>query len=375
MSISIITNFFVLAIVGILIFGVPVLITVLNIWNFFSKRKIIPQVLVLLTIILGILFYLIYRDIYSVTNEEWNTALYLREYHNPISGEYLISFIVLLALSIASLLILVFVPAKKLSPVAACFALAGILIGNVLNVIFALHVAPLFFKKTPPYIEGLIQCMPLLFHFNIFVLSLYYVQKQILEQIALMNEKIEKTNSERLKKIYSFLKKVSHWNAAVFVALIPLVIVLEIVLILFGQGADGPVKMFTMTADWTFSLQLPPPPLEYNGHYLCTVAAGGHKKVVKPLRFGKRRGATIIVNRQLMVANAFEELIAEKAPRFHKIVRNFYDAHGYPLSKIITNPFRADVVYFLMKPLEWLFAFTLYLFDTNPEERISRQYS
>ena len=150
---------------------------------------------------------------------------------------------------------------------------------------------------------------------------------------------------------------------------------IEIILILFGQGAAGPVKMFTMTADWTFSQQIPPPPHEHTGHYLCTVAAGGHKKLVKPLRFGNRRGSKIIVNRQLMVANAFEELVAEKAPALHKKIRRFYDSHGYPLSKIITSPLRADIVYLLMKPLEWSFAFTLYLFSTNPEERISRQYA
>ena len=114
--------------------------------------------------------------------------------------------------------------------------------------------------------------------------------------------------------------------------------------------------------------------MEYEGHYLCTVAAGGHKKVVKPLRFGKRHGAVIIVNRQLCVANAFEDLIHERTPKFHKKVRNFYDTHGYPLSNIITTPLRADIVYVLMKPLEWVFLLVLYTFDTDPEKRISAQY-
>jgi len=137
---------------------------------------------------------------------------------------------------------------------------------------------------------------------------------------------------------------------------------------------DGPVKAFTMTADWTFSTQVPPPPIEYEGHYLCTVAAGGHKEVVKPLRYGKRRGAIIIVNRQLCIANAFEDYIQEKMPKFHKIIRTFYDTYGYPVSKHITTPHRADVIYILMKPLEWIFLLFLYTFDTNPEGRIKRQY-
>ena len=157
--------------------------------------------------------------------------------------------------------------------------------------------------------------------------------------------------------------------------MLPLAAVLEIVLILCGQGADGTVQAFTQTADWTFSQQLPPPPLEYQGHYLCTVAAGGHRKLVRPLRLGYRRGAVIVVNRQLAVANAFEELLQERLPRLHRLVRHFYNNHGYPLSQKITTPFRADLVYLLMKPLEWLFAAVLYLFDLAPECRIARQYT
>ena len=129
-----------------------------------------------------------------------------------------------------------------------------------------------------------------------------------------------------------------------------------------------------ISADWTFSKQTPPPPSDYEGHYLCTVAAGGHKKVVKPLRFGSRRGATIIVNRQLCIANAFEEVIQIKFPSFHRMVRHIYDTYGYPLSKLIINPLRADVVYIIMKPLEWIFLLFLYLVDVRPEQRIRNQY-
>lgn len=360
---------------AILFIGLPVVITALNVWNVFAKRKLIPKTLLFLTVILGLCFYCVYLAAFNVTSVEWSEAVVVHEHHVPIAGDYCISFVALIAAGIVSLFTLALVPAEKLSPLVAAFSLAGMLIGNALNLFFALHVAPLFFTREPPYFEGVIQCFPLLFHFNILLLSIYYARKQILGQIPLMDEKIERTNSPGLKKLYSFIKKVSHWPVVVFAALVPLSVLIEIVLILFGQGVAGPVKMFTMTADWIFSRQIPPPPLEYSGHYLCTVAAGGHRKVVKPLRFGNRRGAKIIVNRQLMVANAFEELIAERAPQFHKKIRGFYDAHGYPLSKIITTPFRADAIYILMKPLEWIFTISLYLFCTNPEERISRQYA
>lgn len=95
---------------------------------------------------------------------------------------------------------------------------------------------------------------------------------------------------------------------------------------------------------------------------------------MKPLRFGTRRGETIIVNRQLCIANAFEELIRERLPVFHKKIRSAYDTYGYPLSKHITNPIKADIVYYVMKPLEWFFLLVLYMLDTRPEKRISNQY-
>lgn len=136
--------------------------------------------------------------------------------------------------------------------------------------------------------------------------------------------------------------------------MIPLLAVMLLILVLFGQRPDSIVKAFTETADWTFSQQIPPPPDYSQGHYLCTVAAGGHAKLVKPQRMGLRRGDKIVVNRQLCVANAFEELIQDKLPRFHKCVRSFYDKHGYPISQHISTKLRADVVYILMKPLEFI---------------------
>ncbi|MBO6193359.1 MAG: hypothetical protein J6O00_04175 [Clostridiales bacterium] len=165
-----------------------------------------------------------------------------------------------------------------------------------------------------------------------------------------------------------YLFYVYHFNVLLLSAL------LEVFFVLAGQGLDAPVKAFTDTADWTFSQQIPPPPLEYEGHYLCTVAAGGHGKVVKPIRLGRRRGAVIVVNRQLCVANAFEEAVAERFPALHRKIRHAYDTYGYPLSNLITTRGRADAVYILMKPLEWVFLLYLYLIDARPEERISRQY-
>lgn len=155
----------------------------------------------------------------------------------------------------------------------------------------------------------------------------------------------------------------------------PLLGILIGILFLFGQKPDAVIKAFTETSDWTLSQRVAPQNIYYDEHYLCTVAAGGHEKIVKPGRLGVRHGHQVIVNRQLCVANAFEQVLEERLPRLHKRVRHFYDTYGFPAAKLIRSRYTADVIYFLMKPLEWLFLIVLYLTDVNPEDRIAVQYT
>ncbi len=82
-----------------------------------------------------------------------------------------------------------------------------------------------------------------------------------------------------------------------------------------------------------------------------------------------------MVNRQLCVANAFEQVLEERVPAVHRGVRKFYDAYGLPISRLIRSPYASDAVYLLMKPLEWFFLMVLYLSDARPEDRIWRQYT
>lgn len=110
-------------------------------------------------------------------------------------------------------------------------------------------------------------------------------------------------------------------------------------------------------------------------HYLCTVAARGTPSLVRPERLGERNGHPILVNRQLAVANAFEDLLHARWPRFGRLARATYDRLGWPVSRYITRAWMADLVYLAMKPFEWGFYATLLLLDRDdPERRIDRMY-
>ena len=157
--------------------------------------------------------------------------------------------------------------------------------------------------------------------------------------------------------------------------ILPVFVLITLILMLFGDDYDAVSKALTETTTWGFSQHDHPPHLPHQGHYLCTVAACGSPQLVKPLRWGIRGKQRIIVNRQLQIANAFEELIADLSPTLHRFIRKNYDCYGYDLSKKIKSRWASNLTYILMKPLEWGFLLCLYTFCLRPEEKIRRQYS
>lgn len=164
----------------------------------------------------------------------------------------------------------------------------------------------------------------------------------------------------------------------IFLLCLPILLLLTALLLLVGQKPDSMIRAFTDTykhgfSQWDYKCQN----VECGGHFLCSVAANGHAKFVKPQRLGIRNGGTIICNRQLLVSNAFEELLQEHFPRLHRVVRLQYNKVGPLIHRhygIFNNKFVSDFIYVAMKPLEWFFLLTLYTVDRNPENRIAKQY-
>jgi hypothetical protein len=163
-----------------------------------------------------------------------------------------------------------------------------------------------------------------------------------------------------------------------FVLCLPILMVLSAVLLLFGQKPDSMIRAFTDTyrhglSQWDYMCEN----VTCGGHFLCSVAAQGHTQLVKPQRMGERGGHRIVCNRQLLIANAFEELLEQHLPRTHRLIRRKYNRVGNLIHcyyGVFSNPYVADLIYLLMKPLEWTFLAALYTFDRQPENRIAQQY-
>jgi hypothetical protein len=147
---------------------------------------------------------------------------------------------------------------------------------------------------------------------------------------------------------------------------------------LFGQKPDSFIRAFTDTYKHGFSqLDYECLNVSCGGHFLCSVAAMGTPALVKPTRKGWRHGNPIQCNRQLLIANAFEDWLMEKFPTTHHLLRTQYNRVGkliHAYYGVFERTWVSNLVYVFMKPLEYFFLICLYLFDRFPERRIAMQY-
>ena len=320
-----------------------------------KKKKKQPTIVLwfgLFGCFLEAIFIFIVKD---MTFYDWSEPLINSQKHALIwSGAYP-TFFTFAALTLLALIIYSYRDANSLSPLANIFCISGILGGEVLLLVFdnQLQVAS----------------------FHTFFLLIYSINLLWVRIKEWQEDRTEITYENRLLQYFhQLLNKSRNWPWLAVLLTLPTLALVVLILMLFGQQPDSMIKAWTNTADWAFSQKIPPQNLIIDEHYLCTVAAGGHEKVVKPQRMGVRHSHPVVVNRQLCIANAFEQVLEEKTPCFHRFLRRNYDRYGYPFAKHIKKKWAMDLIYYLMKPLEWIFLLVLYLVDRKPENRIAMQY-
>lgn len=375
--------------------GIPVCLTIYNFYNFFAAKKKQeklqkpqelqePQKLMkqkklqkqrenrrlasYATMILGPGFMAVLYSMWGPV--EWQEPVVMGgggfELHAPVAGPFMLSIIFLAVIAIAGYLVL-YTRKTRLPPLMIVFCVAALYIGCGLGIACIIQIAPNL-NEAFVYI-AVEEYFMILFPVNFIVLAAGLLRDVMKE---LVDDSSDRPTT--VGWLQRTIAKGLNLPALALLAVLPLLGICIALLALLGQQPDAMVKAFTETSDWLLSTKISPPPVNYEGHYLCTAAARGHERVVRPQRMGIRQGHRIVVNRQLCVANAFEQLIAERTPRFHRIVRQLYDRYGYPLSKHIRTPFAADLTYILMLPPECIFLAALYLFDLHPENRIAKQY-
>ena len=344
----------------------PFILSLYNLITLFytPRHKTIQNIARFLTISLGFFDTCIFLAFFcDVQWADWHEQLYWGN-HLPMWTGGMWFYFIIGVLFVIGFTVLCLKPADKLPPLVTVLCMAPFYPLMVSAIVWSIQIT-----KLPNF------WVLWVFPANVFLMIFTLIKEKITE----WNSSPEHDESlygknKFLRTLNQWLSRTSRWPLAAFILVLPMLGIIFLILTLFGQQPDVVVKAWTETADFTLSQRIPPPLLEADGHYLCTVAARGHEGLVRPLRLGERNGNVVVVNRQLEIANAFELVLEEKTPRLHKAIRGFYDRHGLPIAKKIRTKCSADFVYIIMKPLEWFFLIVLYLTDVNPENRIHVQY-
>jgi hypothetical protein len=256
-----------------------------------------------------------------------------------------------------------------LTPILELFISVFLIFGLIINILLCIHLTTdeewiiyWVFGNIPIIMLLLIK----LYNHQILIKS--YILENRFEQEGLLNN-----ISVLILKLNPLMK-----YPILILLLIPIIVLISLFLMLFGQKPDAMIRAFTDTYKHGFSqLDYMCDNVNCGGHFLCSVGANGHKRIVRPIRMGERNGCKIVCNRQLLISNAFEELIQEKTPKIHRFIRKNYNKVGNIVHRyyyVFNIKIISDTVYVIMKPLEWFFLLILYTFDGKPENRIAVQY-
>lgn len=321
-----------------------------------------------ITIGLGIIYSFLYVAVAgnATFGSDWDVVLSNAAKHTPIYSQSVPTICAIAVIGMVGYFLIHFIPLEKTPPLLLVVGMAAMYLGALESIIWCVQVCNIDIWSSA-YL--------LLLPINCVLITAKTVCIKMAEWNSISHENINSSKNALLARCNEVLMKSEYWPVAAFLLMWPLLGILIAVLILFGQAPDSVIKAWTETSDWNLSQKVSPQNIYYDEHYLCTVAAGGHEKVVRPLRLGVRHGHQVIVNRQLCVANAFEQILEERTPKFHRVVRDFYDKYGFPVAKLIHSKYVADLIYILMKPLEWVFLFVIYMCDAHPENRIALQYT
>lgn len=301
-----------------------------------------------------------------VMDADWNQVLVNEQVHTPIFTGAWPTIIIIALVAIAGYIVLSFTNVKETPPLVTVTAMAAIYLG--------IGECCTWIYQVMDFGNPVNSVFTILYPLNCIIIAVKVIRLKTMEWKAGEEPEEKNLRWKWLNRLNSMLKRSDTWPFAAFILMWPLLGIIICILVLFGQQPDSIIKAWTETSDWNLSTKTAPQNVFEDEHYLCTVAAGGHREIVKPLRMGERHGHRVIVNRQLCIANAFEQVLEERTPSFHRHLRHFYDTYGFPVAKLIHSPYMADFVYFIMKPLEWIFLIVLYFTDVNPENRIAVQY-
>ena len=184
------------------------------------------------TLAIGYVLYLMLLWLgFSLSGKDGTEAVSPFELHNTIDSAHMLSFALPCLVGIAGLLLLLLCKPDSLPPLVAASAIAAVYLGNLMQVLYAVQIAK--------QVDSPVFLLLYLYHFNLLLLSVQGIRKHLRAQVKKMQNESTKLRHKWVQKLYRFLENVSHMRLFTFALIVPLAAILEIILILCGQGPAG----------------------------------------------------------------------------------------------------------------------------------------
>lgn len=248
----------------------PIALTVGNLYNLCAKTPYHEQALDRCTFFLGPLLMWFLWSIWSAP--DWDVPLYTYiepYFHTPLASWHMPSVLVIAGWVLVSFWVLCLL-GDRLPPLPAAVCISGLEAGIILSLLFLFQLSPHLLGEgvwLPP------DCFFMaLFPLNYLLIVPRLMRRIICRQIARWKEAPLPPGKPVLSACQRLLSHSLSWMLAGFLLALPLLALLLWVLVLFGQAPDAVIRAFTETSDWALSQKISPPAIEYDGHYLCTVA-------------------------------------------------------------------------------------------------------
>lgn len=261
--------------IGFGILVAPIVLTLANIINLFKKKKIKENMIDILTFVLGIGLS---GFLYLVSDfKDYTEALRLGGFevdkHAPIASWSMPTVIAIFIFGFVSYFL---IRKRKLNlpPLIIVCSISGIIVCSIYMIIFIIQITntelfPRYLFYGIPYLA--------LFPINYILCSIRAII-EVVRRYKEKNLKAKEFDNKFLNKCSQIIYNTDNWPILAVVLTVPLTAILICILVLFGQRPDEAIRAFLETSDWNLSQKVSPPSVEYDAHYLCTVAVSGHKK-------------------------------------------------------------------------------------------------
>lgn len=263
--------------------GIPSVLTLLSFvvfaGSFICDKKVGDYVrskkIDIWTIIIGYIFSVLpwifsgFRDYHEAIQVPADSI----QTHSPIHSDHLLTIGVLLLLGYIGYMYIRF-KYPRLSLLGYVISMSSVFISNIIGVVVMVQMSGNFVSNDVNFDIVLISVLFTLLPLNFLIYSIVLIR-----EIVRHDELEERTyKHEILNQLNIYLVNSNKLLGIALLLSIPLMGIATMILMLFGQKADSVIKAFTETSDWRLSQRISPPPVQVDGHYLCTVSLRRHRK-------------------------------------------------------------------------------------------------